>query len=139
VTVARPTVAIAAIVFDDDDRVLLVRRGRPPGEGLWSVPGGKLEMGETLSAGVVREVREETGLDVECGPLVAVVERMGEGWHYVIHDHLAEVRGGALRATPAAGDDVSDARFFTRAELDELPCTEGLASVIDLAFATRRR
>jgi len=131
----RPTVAIAAIVFDADDRVLLVRRGRPPGEGLWTVPGGKLESGETLTAGVEREVREETGLDVTCGALVAVVERLGAGWHYVILDYLAELRGGTLRAA----DDVTDARWFSRADLDALTCTEGLAPVIDLAFASRRR
>jgi 8-oxo-dGTP diphosphatase len=138
--VSEPKVAVAGIVFDDADRVLLVRRGRPPGEGLWTVPGGKLEMGETLVAGVEREVREETGLDVACGPLVAVVERMGTtemgaGWHYVIHDHLCELRGGVL----AHADDVTDARFVTRDELDGMETTEGLAAVIDLAFAARRR
>ena len=130
-----PVVAVAAIVIDDDGRVLVVQRGRPPGEGLWTVPGGKLEAGERIADAVAREVREETGLDVEPGPLVAVVERMGPGWHYVIHDHLATLRGGTL----AAADDVRDARWVTRAELDALDTTEGLGSVIDLAFAARRR
>ena len=131
----RPVPAVGAIVFDDAGRVLLVKRGRPPGDGLWSVPGGKLEAGERLADAVVREVREETGLDVECGRLVEVVERMGDGWHYVILDYLCALRGGTLRA----GGDAADARFVTRAELDALPTTEGLAAVIDLAFTPERR
>jgi ADP-ribose pyrophosphatase YjhB (NUDIX family) len=133
--VTRPVAAVGAIVIDGDGRVLLVRRGRPPGEGLWSLPGGKVEMGERLADAVVREVREETGLEVACGRLVEVVERMGDGWHYVILDYRCEPRGGTLRA----GDDVSDARWVTRAELDALPTTEGLGPVIDLAFAAAGR
>ena len=131
----RPVPAVGAIVLDDAGRVLVVRRGRPPGEGLWSLPGGKLEPGERLADAVVREVREETGLEVVCGRLVEVVERWGDGWHYVILDYLCEPRGGTLRA----GDDVSDARWVTRDELDALPTTEGLAAVIDLAFAAPGR
>lgn len=131
----RPVAAVGAIVVDDAGRVLVVRRGRPPGEGLWSLPGGKVEMGERLADAVVREVREETGLEVACGRLVEVVERFGDGWHYVILDYLCEARGGTLRA----GDDVSDARWVSRAELDALPTTEGLGPVIDLAFAAAGR
>ena len=131
----RPVAAVGAIVIDGAGRVLVVRRGRPPGEGLWSLPGGKVEMGERLADAVVREVREETGLEVACGRLVEVVERFGDGWHYVILDYLCEPRGGAL----CAGDDVSDARWVSRAELDALPTTEGLGPVIDLAFAAAGR
>ena len=131
----RPVVAVGAVVFDAAGRVLVVRRARPPGEGLWSLPGGKVEAGERLADAVVREVREETGLEVRCGRLVEVVERMGPGWHYVILDYRCEATGGTL----GAGDDVSDARFVTRAELDALPTTEGLGPVIDLAFAAPER
>jgi ADP-ribose pyrophosphatase YjhB (NUDIX family) len=125
-----PAVAVAAIVFDDDGRVLLVQRGRPPGAGLWTVPGGKVEAGEWLSDALVREVREETGLSIEVGPMVTVVERLGDEWHYVILDYLARVVGGTL----VAADDVTDARFVARAELAALDLTEGLVDVIDLAF-----
>src|SRR5690242_14995395 len=90
-----PIVALGAIVYDGP-RVLLVERGKPPGEGLWSVPGGRLERNETLAQAVAREVREETGLVVEVGPLACVVERMGDDFHFVILDYLARVIGGSL-------------------------------------------
>lgn len=127
----RPTVAIAAIVFDADERVLVIQRGKPPGEGLWTVPGGHLELDETLAAGVAREVAEETGLVVEVGPLVEVVERAGDGYHFIILDYLARVISGS----PSAGSDASAARFVTADELSRLPVTDGLVAVIDRARA----
>lgn len=117
----------------DGDRVLLVQRGRPPGEGLWSVPGGKLEPGETLAQAVAREVREETGLLVEVGALACVVERLGEGYHFVILDYVARVVGGVL----AAADDAAAARFVAPEELATLPVTEGLLDVLARARAIR--
>lgn len=123
-----PVVAVAGIVFDDQGRVLLIQRGKPPGQGLWTVPGGKLEGGESLADAVVREVREETGLDVTVGPLVEVVERIAEGYHYVILDYLAFGAG-----EPRAGTDAADARFVTREELAALPLTDGLLPVLDRA------
>lgn len=124
-----PQVAVGAIVFDADGRVLLVERGRPPGEGLWSVPGGKLELGETLAQAVAREVREETGLVVEVGALACVIEWMGDDYHYVILDYAARVIGGTL----AAADDVRNARFVAWSELAGLPLTEGLVEVLTRA------
>jgi ADP-ribose pyrophosphatase YjhB (NUDIX family) len=118
----------------DGERVLLIRRGRPPGEGLWSVPGGKLEPGETLAQAVAREVREETGLVVEVGPLACVVERMGDGYHFVILDYLARVIGGSL----TAATDAAAARFVDDAELASLPTTEGLLDALTRARAIRR-
>src|SRR5512142_2640786 len=97
-----PTVAIGAFVFDRDGRVLLVERGQAPAAGLWSIPGGKLEPGETLAQGVAREIREETGMIVEVGTLACVVEHISDGFHYVILDYLARPIGGTL----AAGSDV---------------------------------
>jgi 8-oxo-dGTP diphosphatase len=124
--VTAPVVAVGAFVFDAAGRVLLVERGRPPGVGLWTVPGGKLERGETLAAGVAREVREETGLIVVAGTLVEVVERIAGDHHFVILDYLARAIGGAL----AAGDDVRAARFVDDAELAALPLTDGLLPVL---------
>lgn len=129
----KPVVAVGAIVFDDAGRVLLIQRARPPGEGLWTVPGGKLELGETIAQGVAREVREETGLAVEVGPLACVVEHMGEGYHFVILDYLARIVGDG---EPEAGDDARGARFVTPAELATLPLTDGLVDVLKRARAT---
>jgi ADP-ribose pyrophosphatase YjhB (NUDIX family) len=128
-----PTVAVGAFVFDGP-RVLLVERGRPPGEGLWSVPGGRQEPGETLAQAVAREVREETGLVVEVGPLACVVERIGQDHHFVILDYLARPIGGAL----VAGSDARAVRFVEDTELATLPLTEGLVDVLARARAIRR-
>jgi len=132
VTAAAPVVAVGGIVFDATGRVLLVERGRPPGAGLWSVPGGKVDGSETLAQAVAREVREETGLVVEVGALACVVERMGDDHHYVILDYVARVVGGAL----AAGGDASAARFVDEGELARLPLTDGLVDVLARARAT---
>ncbi len=137
--VRAPQVAVAAVVFDDRGRVLLVERGRPPGAGLWTVPGGRLELGESLAAGVAREVREETGLEVEVDELVAVVERSSLSpptpYHYVILDYLAHYRGGE----PRAGSDARAARFCAEDELAALPLTEGLLPVLAKARALWRQ
>lgn len=135
VSTPRPTVAVGAIVFDGD-RVLLVRRGRPPAMGLWTVPGGKVELGESLAAAVEREVAEETGVAVACGPLVEVIERVtpteGGVFHFVILDYLAQVRGDA---SPRAGDDADDVAWVSWSELAARPLTEGLLPVLTRARA----
>ena len=125
----RPIVAVAGIAFDDDGRVLVVQRGRNPGRGLWTVPGGKVEWGEGLAEACQRELREETGLEVEVVELCYVAERMAEDYHFVILDYLCRVTGGSL--TPAS--DVSDALYVSAAELAELPTTDGLLDAIDAA------
>jgi ADP-ribose pyrophosphatase YjhB (NUDIX family) len=124
-----PIVAVGAFVFDREGRVLLVERGKPPGEGLWTVPGGRLERNETLAQAVAREVREETGLIVEVGALACVVERMGDDFHFVILDYLARVIGGTL----AAASDARQAKFVTDQEAARLPLTDGLATLIERA------
>jgi ADP-ribose pyrophosphatase YjhB (NUDIX family) len=127
-----PVVAVGAFLFDERGRVLLVQRGQPPGEGLWTVPGGKLEAGETLAQAIAREVREETGLVAEIGPLVCVVERIADGYHYVILDYLARRISGTL--DPAS--DVRGARFVGDAELAQLPVTDGLVAALERARGT---
>jgi ADP-ribose pyrophosphatase YjhB (NUDIX family) len=118
---------VGAIISDDSRRLLLVRRGRPPGEGLWSVPGGRVEPGESDAEAVVREVAEETGLVVAVGPPAGTVERPGPGGVvYEIRDYLAEVVGGVL----VPGDDAADARWFDPGELPRLPLTPGLLDAL---------
>lgn len=128
-----PIVGVGAIVFDDAGRVLLVERGRPPSQGLWSVPGGRLEPRETLAQAVAREVREETGLIVEVGTLACVLERFGDDYHFVLLDYFARVTGGTL----AAASDARAARFVDPGELATLLLTEGLADVLVRARATQ--
>lgn len=128
----RPTVAVGGIALDERGRVLLIQRGRPPGEGLWTIPGGRVEPGETLIQACARELAEETGLDVEVGPVVEVLDRIDRdaagalAYHYVIVDYLVSVRGGVL----APAGDARDARWCTPADLSALPLTRGLSPVL---------
>jgi 8-oxo-dGTP diphosphatase len=114
-------------VHDDRGRLLLVRRANPPAQGLWSIPGGRVEPGEGDEAAVVREVAEETGLEVVPARLVGSVERDAPGGDvYVIEDFLCRVVGGRL----TAGDDASDAGWFTGAALGDLPTSPGLLEAL---------
>lgn len=111
------------MIRDDAGRLLLVRRARAPGAGCWSLPGGRVEPGETDQQALAREVAEETGLDVAVGRHVGSVERPGPGGVvYAIADHECTVLGGELRA----GDDADDAAWCTVGELDGLPLTAEL-------------
>ena len=116
-----------AIVHDPRGRLLVIRRGREPGRGLWSLPGGRCEPGEDPAAAAVRETYEETGLVVAPGRLVGRVERPGPGGvTYVIDDVACTVTGGTLRA----GDDADDARWVGAGELGTLPVTAGLLDAL---------
>lgn len=118
---------VGAIVQDASGRLLVIRRGRPPGQGSWSLPGGRVEPGESDAAAVVRELAEETGLRVTPGELVGAVERPGPGGvTYEIRDYRATVTGGALRA----GDDADEARWVTPDDLRALPTSAGLIDVL---------
>jgi 8-oxo-dGTP diphosphatase len=113
---AAPLVGVGAVIVNNG-LVLLVRRGSEPLKGHWTLPGGALEVGETLTEGVAREVREETGLMVEPVELVEVLDRIHREdgkvrYHYVILDYLCRVTGGELRA----GSDADAARWVERAE-----------------------
>lgn len=115
-----------------EGRVVVVRRAHEPLKGEWSIPGGVLEIGETLRAGAAREALEETGLVVEAGEVLEVLDRIvrdGEGriqFHYVLIDFLCRVRGGELRA----GGDAEEARWLSAEELDAFPIADSAAQVL---------
>ena len=118
---------MGAIVTDEAGRLLLIQRGHEPETGRWSLPGGRIEPGESDAQAVVRETREETGLQVTCGALVGSVERPGpRGTVLDIRDYSATVTGGTL----TAGDDAADARWVAPGELDSLEITEGLVDAL---------
>jgi 8-oxo-dGTP diphosphatase len=119
---------VGALVYDEQRRLLVVRRANEPGRGLWAIPGGRVEPGENDPAAVAREVAEETGLTVQVGAMVGEVERDGpKGQLYVIRDYEATAVGGTL--TP--GDDATDAKFVTRTEFLALPTTTLLVSTLE--------
>jgi 8-oxo-dGTP diphosphatase len=132
----RPLVGVGGVVIEGG-RTLLIKRGGPPLEGQWSIPGGMLELGETLKDGVYRELLEETGLTVRVGELVEVFERIFPDergrirYHFVIHDFLCEVAGGEARAA----SDVTDVAWATRDELGAYGLTETATRVLLRAFA----
>ncbi|HET9091976.1 MAG TPA: NUDIX hydrolase [Acidimicrobiales bacterium] len=123
-----PVLAVGGIVRHEG-ALLVVRRGRPPGAGLYSVPGGRVEEGETLEEAVAREVREETGIDVAVRELVGFVERRGEGYHFLIIDYLADPLDHSL-LEPRPGDDAAEARWVPLEEVGSLPLVEGLAGFL---------
>ena len=106
----RPVVSVGAAIIDGD-RVLLVQRAQEPLKGRWSLPGGVVESGEELRAAVAREVREETGLNVEVGPVVEVLDRISRDdagrieYHYVIIDYLCRASSGSLACASDAADE----------------------------------
>ncbi|MDQ1444598.1 MAG: 8-oxo-dGTP diphosphatase [Acidimicrobiaceae bacterium] len=121
-----PAVCVGAIAVDNDC-LLLIRRGRGPAAGEWSVPGGRVEPGETLAEAVVRELAEETGLEGVCDRLVGWVERIGDGYHYVILDFLVEVLDGR---EPVAGDDAAEARWVPLPQVADYMLVDGLAEFL---------
>ena len=123
---SRPVVGVGVVVLDDD-RLLLVKRGRDPGRGLWAVPGGKVEAGERLVDAARREAREETGLDVEVGDVVWVGEHIGDGHHLVLIDFAATVVGGEL----AASDDADEVRWVTLDDAEKMPLTPTMYDLVD--------
>ncbi len=122
----RPELCVGAVALQQD-RILMVRRGHGPGTGLWSVPGGRVEGGETMAEAVVRELQEETGLEGVCEDLVGWVERIGTDYHYVIADFRVKV---SSPASPSAGSDAAEAAWVPIRELSELPLVDGLVEFL---------
>ena len=130
-----PQVAVGAIVFKED-KVLLVLRGKPPAENLWSIPGGSVELGETLQEATEREIREEAGITIRAREPVYtfdVLERDNKGnvrFHYVIVDLAADYISGELRP----GDDAVDVRWFSADEVNKLKVSEATRKLLNERF-----
>jgi 8-oxo-dGTP diphosphatase len=142
----RPVVGIGGVIIEDG-RALLIRRGSEPLRGQWSIPGGTLEIGETLQQGVARELKEETGLDVRVLDVIEVFDRIfpaealdpaipgrGPRFHYVIVDYLCERISGEAHA----GSDVTDVAYAREDELEQFHLTETATRVLRKAFAMNR-
>ena len=126
-----PVCGVGGVVVQGG-RLLLVERGRPPAQGLWAVPGGKVQFGETMLAAVQREVLEETGLMVRPGQVIWAGDSMGPGvppaWHFCLVDFLCEVEGGELMA----GDDAAATAWVPLAEVTGLPLTPTMFDLVAL-------
>ncbi len=141
----RPVVGVGGVVICDG-RAALIRRGSEPLKGEWSIPGGTLELGETLVEGIQRELREETGLEVRVLELIEVFERIFADstdasdaprrprYHFVIVDYLCEAIGGA----PRPGGDVTDLAWAREEELDRFNLTPTATRILRKAFAMAR-
>ena len=130
-----PIAAAGAVVLDRLERVLLVRRGRPPSAGEWTLPGGRVEEGESPEAAAVRELREETAIEGRVVAPLGVVAIAREGVAYSIHEYLvAPVAGRAARA----GDDADAVRWAHRGELESIGVRAEAIAVVDLGLALQR-
>ena len=133
---SRPIVGVGAVVLDDEGRVLLVKRRFEPLAGHWSLPGGTLELGETLETGVAREVLEETGLHVAVGPVIEVFDRIMYDqeqrvqYHFVLVDYLCRITSGEL----SAASDVDDAILVDPDRLGDYHLTTKATAVINRAL-----
>ena len=128
----RPTVAVGAVVVARDARVLLVRRARPPLEGSWSLPGGRVEAGETFEHATVREVQEETGLKVCVRESLGVVRIARESFCYEIHEFFCSLE--SPERDPLAGDDAAEVRWAEFVELEGLGTGSKVIAVVRRAL-----
>lgn len=137
---SRPFLGVGALIFEGAE-ILLVERAKEPLKGYWSLPGGIVEAGEKLEDAIRREVREETGLEIDSLAMFEIFERImpdADGkaeYHYVLIDYLCRVAGGRL----AAASDVSRAAWVAEQNLRDYRLTEGTLAVIERAFAKLQR
>ena len=128
-TFPEPKIGVGAIIFNSAGYVLLIKRDKAPRFGLWSIPGGKQEAGESLKNACKREVFEETGLNIDVKNIIAVVERRVEAFHYVVIDFFATIADDA-HETPIAQSDVSEAKWISVNNLAQFELVEGLEEII---------
>lgn len=126
------TDCVGVICFRDDD-VLLIRRANPPRAGEWSLPGGRIEPGETEAAAALRELMEETGVTARLGSKIAVIDADFEGFCYRLHDYVADWTGG----TPRGADDAKEAKFFPVVEIGALQMWSKTEDIIRDAYQAR--
>tara|TARA_B100000405_G_C16680773_1_gene409244 strand:- start:639 stop:1091 length:453 start_codon:yes stop_codon:yes gene_type:complete len=130
----RPIVGVGTVVMDSD-MVLMIKRGKPPRQGSWSLPGGAQELGETIREAARREVREETGLQIEIFGLIDVVDSVRSDADDKIEYHytLIDLAGYSVGGTLMAGGDAQDCRWFTRTEINAMDIWSETKRIISLA------
>jgi ADP-ribose pyrophosphatase len=132
----QPRVAVGAIVFNDN-HVLLIRRGKPPAQNQWAIPGGMVNLGETLQQAAEREILEETGIMIRAGAPIytfEVIEHDTDGrisYHYIIIDLLADYLSGV----PVAGDDAMDAKWLSSQQVQTMNVNENTRQLLQTQFA----
>ncbi|HEY8885741.1 MAG TPA: NUDIX hydrolase [Chloroflexota bacterium] len=136
------TVAVGAIVTDGD-RILLIERGHPPSQGRWSIPGGRVELGETLPQALRREIQEECGIDIDVGEPAIILDRITRHPDGAVHSHYLILDFWATPKVPLtapilASSDASAAGWFTLAEIRQLPTTNQLVEYLEEALRRQR-
>ena len=131
-----PLVGVGVVVFNNDQQIVLVKRGKEPNKGLWAIPGGSVELGEPVRETAIREVREECNIEIELTDLLGVVDLIlkdNDGkiqYHYILIDYLAKYKGGEL--TPQS--DVSEAAWFKQYQIEDLDIPEVTKKILEKAF-----
>jgi len=131
-----PLVGVGVVTFNNEKKVLLVKRGNEPSKGLWSIPGGMVELGERVREAAIREVREECNIDIEPEDVISVVDLILKDsngtvkYHYILIDYLAKYIGGDLNPQ----SDVIDAGWFSQNDLEVIDIPEVTRTVLEKAF-----